>query len=129
MRFTIVEAGPGDAGTLAGVSIRSYEDAFGEPFYMEREAAVRRWERYMRGEHHPRDAKDPRVVYAAMAGGRMAGFVAGHLSARFGLEGELQSIYILPGAPAAGPGNAAGRRLGAVVPAKGCPAGLRRPQG
>ena len=36
-------------------------------------------------------------MYAALAGGRMAGFVAGHLSERFGLEGELQSIYILPG--------------------------------
>ena len=43
--YTIVEAAPGDAGTLADVSIRSYEDAFGEPFHMDREAAVRRWER------------------------------------------------------------------------------------
>ena len=47
--WTIIEAGPGDAGAIADVSIRSYEDAFGQPFYMDRDAAVRRWERYMRG--------------------------------------------------------------------------------
>lgn len=97
MAYEILEAGPSDAGIITDVSIRSYEDAFGEAFYMEREAAVRRGERYMRGEHHPRHAKDPRIVYAAMAGGEMAGFIAGHLTERFGLEGELQSIYVLPG--------------------------------
>ena len=97
MAYDILEAGPSDAAIITDVSIRSYEDAFGEPFYMEREAAVRRWERYMRGEHHPRPAKDPRIVYAAMTGGEMAGFIAGHLTERFGLEGELQSIYVLPG--------------------------------
>ncbi len=55
MDYTIVEVGPGDASAIADLSIRSYEAAFGQPFYMDHEAAVLRWERYMRGEHHPRD--------------------------------------------------------------------------
>lgn len=126
--YDILEAGPSDAATITDVSIRSYGDAFCEPFYMEREAALPRWERYMRGEHHPRHAKDPRIVYAAITDREMAGFIAGHLTERFGLEGELQSIRVSR-ASAAGAGDAAGHRPGAVVPAMGCPPGLRRPRG
>lgn len=97
MDYTIVEAGPGDASAIADLSIRSYEAAFGQPFYMDHEAAVLRWARYMRGEHHPRDAKDPpgRVRRHGRRGD--GGIRRRHLSERFGLEGELQSIYILPG--------------------------------
>ena len=50
----------------------------------------------MRKEHHPQKAKGPRVVYIAIADGKTVGFIAGHLTERYDLEGELQSIYILP---------------------------------
>ena len=96
MDYTIVEAGIDDVDAIVDVTLQSFEDAFGKSFYMEREAAVHRWKAYMRKEHHPRDAKDPRIAYVSIINGEIVGFVAGHLTERLGLEGELQSIYILP---------------------------------
>ena len=97
MNYTIVEAGIDDVEAIVDVTFRSFEDAFNKPFYMEREAAIHRWKAYMRKEHHPRDAKDPRIVYVSIINGEIVGFVAGHLTERLGLAGELQSIYVLPG--------------------------------
>ena len=47
MDYTIVEAGIGDVQAIVNVTIRSFEDAFNKPFYMEREAAVHRWKAYI----------------------------------------------------------------------------------
>ena len=96
MDYTIIEASIDDVEVIVDVTFRSFEDAFNKPFYMEREAAIHRWKAYMRKEHHPRDAKDPRIVYIAISDGEVVGFVAGHLTERLGLAGELQSIYVLP---------------------------------
>lgn len=60
--------------------------------------------RYMTGAHHPQLARAPRVAFVAEADGAIAGFVAGHLTRRFGCEGELQWILVAPehrGTPAA----------------------------
>ena len=96
MDYTIAEAGIDAVEAIVDVTFQSFEDAFNKPFYMERETAVHRWKTYIRKEHHPQKAKDPRVVYVAIANREIVGFVAGHLTERFDLEGELQSIYILP---------------------------------
>ena len=96
MDSTIAEVRIDDVEAIVDVTFRSFEDAFNKPFYMEREAAVHRWKAYIRKEHHPRDAKDPRVVYIGIIGEEIVGFVVGHLTERLGLEGELQSIYVLP---------------------------------
>lgn len=45
---------------------------------------------YLLGEHHPQKALASRVAYVAEAAGAIVGFIAGHLTARFGCEGELQ---------------------------------------
>ena len=96
MDYTIAEASVDDVEAIVDVTLQSFEDAFNKPFYMEREAAINRWKAYMRKEHHPRDAKDSRIVYVSVINGEIVGFVAGHLTKRLGLEGELQSIYVLP---------------------------------
>ena len=96
MDYTIVEVGIDDVEAIVDVTLQSFADAFNKPFYMEREAAVYRWKAYIRKEHYPRDAKVPRIVYVSIINGEIVGFVAGHLTERFGLAGELQSIYILP---------------------------------
>ena len=96
MHYTIIEASTNNVQAIVDVTFRSFEDAFNKPFYMEREAAIHRWKAYMRKEHHPQKAKDPRIVYIAIIDGEIVGFIAGHLTERFNLEGELQSIYVLP---------------------------------
>jgi len=55
-----------------------------------------RMARYLAGEHHPQHALAPRVIFVAEQGGRMIGYVAGHRTTRFGCDGELQWIFVLP---------------------------------
>lgn len=52
--------------------------------------------RYLAGEHHPQHALRLRVAFLAEDGGAVVGFVAGHLTRRFGCDGELQWLYVAP---------------------------------
>jgi GNAT superfamily N-acetyltransferase len=55
-----------------------------------------RMARYLAGEHHPQHALAPRVIYVAEQGARMIGYIAGHRTTRYGCDGELQWIFVLP---------------------------------
>jgi hypothetical protein len=53
--------------------------------------------RYLAGEHHPQQALAPRVAFLAEDdGGAVVGFIAGHLTRRFGSDGELQWVFVAP---------------------------------
>ena len=52
--------------------------------------------RYLAGEHHPQHALAPRVGFVAEKRGELLGFIAGHLTRRFGCDGELQWVYVTP---------------------------------
>jgi GNAT superfamily N-acetyltransferase len=52
--------------------------------------------RYLTGEHHPQQALMPRGIWLAADGESPIGYVAGHLTRRFGCDGELQWIYVVP---------------------------------
>ena len=56
-----------------------------------------RMEAYLEGTHHPRGALAPRVAFLAYEGHELAGYIAGHLSTRFGTDGELQYLYVARG--------------------------------
>lgn len=68
--------------------------------------------RYFAGEHHPREALAPRVAFVAQSGDEVVGYVAGHLTERFGCAGELQWILV---DPAHRGGDVAARLLGALA--------------
>ena len=51
--------------------------------------------RYLAGEHHPQQALLPRAMWMAAEGRSPIGYVAGHLTRRFGCDGELQWIYVV----------------------------------
>jgi ribosomal protein S18 acetylase RimI-like enzyme len=51
---------------------------------------------YLAGEHHPQDALGPRAMWIAAEEDSPVGYVAGHLTRRFGCDGELQWIYVAP---------------------------------
>jgi len=51
---------------------------------------------YMSGQHDPRQALKPRVAYVATDGGTVVGLIAGHLTRRYGCDGELQWIDVAP---------------------------------
>jgi GNAT superfamily N-acetyltransferase len=51
---------------------------------------------YLAGEHHPQHALSSRAIWLAEAGHEPVGYIAGHLTRRFGCAGELQWIYVVP---------------------------------
>lgn len=59
-------------------------------------AADPRMAAYFDGQHHPREALSARVGYVAIEGGTVIGYVAGHLTRRYGCEGEVQYLYVSP---------------------------------
>jgi len=50
---------------------------------------------YYYQELHPQQALLPRTIYVAIASGSIVGFIAGHLTERFGCDGELQWINVI----------------------------------
>jgi GNAT superfamily N-acetyltransferase len=51
---------------------------------------------YLTGEHHPQQALRERILLMAESDGAPVGYTAGHLTRRFGCDGELQWIYVVP---------------------------------
>jgi ribosomal protein S18 acetylase RimI-like enzyme len=51
---------------------------------------------YIDGELHRQQALMPRVSYLALEGESPVGFVAGHLTDRYGCDGELEWINVVP---------------------------------
>ncbi len=49
---------------------------------------------YLSGEHSPRHALPPRAAFVAVDNGSIVGFIAGHLTRRYGCDGELQWIDV-----------------------------------
>jgi GNAT superfamily N-acetyltransferase len=52
--------------------------------------------RYLDGELHPQQALLPRVIYVALESDSVVGFIAGHLTHRYGCDGELEWIDVVP---------------------------------
>jgi GNAT superfamily N-acetyltransferase len=52
--------------------------------------------RYLKGEHHPQQALLSRVMWMAVDAESPIGYVGGHLTRRYGCDGELQWIYVVP---------------------------------
>ena len=67
---------------------------------------------YLEGRHHPQQALPPRVAYLATVEGALAGYIAGHLTRRYGCEGEVQYLYVAPAYRRAGVATALLRQLG-----------------
>jgi GNAT superfamily N-acetyltransferase len=51
---------------------------------------------YLSRQHHPRHAREPRIMFVAERGRSMVGYIAGHLTTRFACDGELQWLFVLP---------------------------------
>jgi GNAT superfamily N-acetyltransferase len=49
---------------------------------------------YMAGKHHPQQALAPRIVYVALEGPTVVGYIAGHLTRRYSCHGELQYLFV-----------------------------------
>jgi GNAT superfamily N-acetyltransferase len=68
---------------------------------------------YLTGAHHPQGALPPRAGFVAIVDGSIVGYIAGHLTERFGCQGELQYLYVTPAYRRSGVGRNLLRRLAA----------------
>jgi len=50
---------------------------------------------YLDGTHNPQKALEPRVIFVALEDSVPIGFIAGHLTTRFGCDAELEWINIV----------------------------------
>jgi len=50
---------------------------------------------YFDSQLHPQLALPPRIIYVACEGDALIGYIAGHLTLRFGCDGELQWLYVI----------------------------------
>jgi ribosomal protein S18 acetylase RimI-like enzyme len=80
------EANPSDIPAMAGIRIEGEEGGASED----------RMARYLAREHHPQQALTSRVIYVAVEGDSLVGYIAGHLTRRYACDGELQWIYVVP---------------------------------
>jgi ribosomal protein S18 acetylase RimI-like enzyme len=54
-----------------------------------------RWQAYFKGQS-PQTSKPERIILKAVNGkGEIVGYLAGHLTTRYGLDAEIQSVYVL----------------------------------
>jgi GNAT superfamily N-acetyltransferase len=60
--------------------------------------ADERMARYFDGQHHPQQALAPRTGFLARSGDEVVGYIAGHATTRYDCEGEVQYLYVAPGA-------------------------------
>lgn len=51
---------------------------------------------YLERRHHPQKALVPRAAFVALDANSVAGYIAGHLTRRFGYQGEVQYLYVTP---------------------------------
>jgi GNAT superfamily N-acetyltransferase len=51
---------------------------------------------YLDGKHHPQQALLPRVAFVGLDDDVVIGYIAGHLTRRFGCDGELQYLFVAP---------------------------------
>ena len=68
---------------------------------------------YMTCEHNPQQALPPRVIYVALEGDSLVGFIAGHLTRRYACVGELEWINVIPECRGSGVASELLRRLAA----------------
>jgi ribosomal-protein-alanine N-acetyltransferase len=85
-RMQYVEASGGDVARMAHCRLADPSAGAADP----------RMRAYLEGRHHPQHALAPRVAFVAVAGDAVAGYIAGHLTRRYGCDGELQYLFVAP---------------------------------
>ena len=84
--FQYREATVDDLPAMARIRAEDWET---EEYWMNRISG------YLTGDHNPQQALGPRIIYVALDGEVIAGFIAGHLTQRYACSGELEWINVI----------------------------------
>jgi GNAT superfamily N-acetyltransferase len=96
--LNIREANLEDAGELARVEIASKSKSIPglfSPIEIDFGRRLERWQSYLSGQSFPQMAKAERIAFKACVDGRTIGYIAGHLTERYGKDAEIESFYVL----------------------------------
>jgi GNAT superfamily N-acetyltransferase len=96
--ITFREAGVGDAPAIARTEVESKLASlpgFVSPIVVNDDARLERWTHYINRTRSPNLALDPRIIVLASTEDAVVGTIACHQTTKWGLEAELQSLYIL----------------------------------
>lgn len=77
------------AADITGIAIIRADEWGGVDYWTDRVTG------YIDLTHHPQQALNVRVIYVAVDGGQVIGFIAGHLTQRHHCKGELQWINVM----------------------------------
>ena len=92
------EATVDDAPSIARVEVKSKRASIPNvvsEIEMDYDWSLNRWVGYLNKTSSPRFAEEHRIVFLACDGERVVGYAACHHTTKRGIEGELQSIYVL----------------------------------
>jgi GNAT superfamily N-acetyltransferase len=106
-------AGDSDIPALTAVEIESKRMSIAQwidPVEMDHARRLGRWQTYFAGKS-PASARPSRRVWKAVTGERIVGLLAAHLTTRFDMEAEIQSMYVLWDYQRQGIGTALLRRV------------------
>lgn len=95
--MNILAATENDITKLAPVEIESKQQSIPELLEdFEKDYAAReyRWHTYFKGES-PQSSLPQRQVFKAVVNERIIGYIACHLTTRYGKDAEIQSFYVL----------------------------------
>ena len=100
--LTYREASIHDAEAIARMEVASKQASlvgvieFMAPEYeLDYDHLLPKWKGYIEKTRNPNRSKDLRIIYAAFNGALMVGYAACHHTTKWGVESELQSMYVL----------------------------------
>jgi GNAT superfamily N-acetyltransferase len=121
MGLEILLADPCDIGELTRVEIESKVESIPqliEPVEVNPARRRERWRTYFLAQS-PATSRAERVVLKALVDGELVGYLAGHLTTRFGKDAEIENFYVLRSRQRQGIGSALLRRFTAWLAEQG----------
>lgn len=94
LRKATIEDAPAIARTEVESKLASLP-SFVSPVEVDYHARLERWTHYINRTRSPKLALDPRIVVLACAEQDVIGYIACHQTTKWGVQAELQSLYIL----------------------------------
>ncbi|MGN6353924.1 MAG: GNAT family N-acetyltransferase [Parafilimonas sp.] len=98
--MNIFSSNEADIEELTQVEIESKRQSIPEcveDYEIDFDSRRQRWQTYFKGQS-PQTSKPQRIVLKAVTNGKIAGYLAGHLTTRYNFGAEIQSFYILKSA-------------------------------
>ena len=97
-RINILVANETDIEELTQVEIESKKKSIPEcieDFEVDHSSRYSRWQTYFKGQSPPTSKPERLMLKAVTKDNKIIGYLAGHLTTRYNMDAEIQSLYVL----------------------------------